>query len=144
MATIKGANQTLIDAGGIAQLLGGVKDGRVKVCQDYVADLSVTQTGATDVLRLFGTLPAGAKVLMINLVQDGTQTSTISVGDLASATRYLAAGSTGIQTAYAFKQIPGYQYVVGTATNDNQIIITFAGAVGAAGKLTAEVYYTTD
>jgi hypothetical protein len=143
MATIKGINQTLIDAGGIAGLTGGLRDGRVKVCLDYV-DLAATQTGATDVLRLFGTLPAGARILQLKFVTSGNQTSTVAVGDLASATRYIAAGQTTLQTAGAIMSCPGYQYTVGTATNDNQIIVTFATAVGAAGYLYAEVYYTTD
>jgi len=142
MATIKGVNQTLIDAGGVAVISAGQLNGRVKVNMDSYSLAS--QTGATDVLRLFGTLPAGARVLGIRLMQTGTQTSTISVGDLASAARYLAAGATGIQTAQASLYIPCAQYTIGTSTNDNQIIITFAGAVGAAGTLYAEVYYVTD
>jgi hypothetical protein len=146
MATVKGVRQTLIDDGvGLSnQIAQGFIDGRVKVYTDTVADLSATQTTATDVLELFGDLPAGSKVLMIKLVQTGTQTSTISVGDSASATRYLAAGNTGIQTAEAILHIPGHQYVIGTATSDSQIIITFAGAVGATGVLYAEVYVAKD
>jgi hypothetical protein len=143
MAALSGVNQTKIDAGGVANAIAsGHRDGRVKVCMDTYSLAS--QTGATDTLKLFGTLPVGAKVLQIVLCQSGTQTSTISVGDSASATRYHAAGATDIQTAEAVMVIPGHQYVIGTTTSDNQILITFATAVGAAGTLYAEVYYTTD
>jgi hypothetical protein len=144
MAAIKGVNQTKIDNGGIANLLAaGSKDGRKKVCID-TCDLAATQTGATDVLKLFGVLPKGAIILQIVLMQTGTQTSTIKVGTVYNDDEFLAASSTGIQTAYAVKVIPGYQYVVGTVDTDDQIIITFAGAVGATGTLYAEIDYTTD
>jgi len=148
MATVKGVNQALIDTGGVAQIAAGLRCGRVHVATDTVANLAATQTGATDVLKLFGKLPAGAKILMITLMQTGTQTSTISVGTLYSATQFLAAGSTGIQTAQAKLDIPCSQYEMGqyvtSGSEDTQITITFAGAVGATGKLYAEVYYTTD
>jgi len=145
MAAIKGVNQTKIDNGGLSnQLAAGLKDGRVKVALDSVASLATTQTVATDVLSLFGALPKGAKILMIKLVQTGTQTSTIAVGTSYNDDEFLAAGSTGIQTAEAILHVPGHQYVVGTADGDDQVIVTFAGAVGAAGALYGECYYVTD
>ena len=142
MATVKGVRQTAIDAGGLSnQQAAGLVDGRVKVYTDTVADLAATQTGVADVLELFGELPAGAKVLMIKLVQTGTQTATISVGDSASATRYHAAGATDINTAEAIMHIPGHQYVIGTATGDNRILLTTASAA-ITGTIKTVVYYT--
>ena len=97
MATVKGVIQTAIDAGGLSnQQAAGLVVGRVHVSTDTVADLSATQTGATDVLELFGDLPSGAKILMIKLMQTGTQTSTIAVGTSYNDDGFLAAGSTGI------------------------------------------------
>ncbi len=144
MGAVSGVNQTKIDAGGLAnQIAAGHKDARLKVCLD-TCNLATTQTGATDVLSLFGKIPKGAKILRIELVCSGNQTSTITVGTSYNPDEFLAAGSTGIQTANTKLVIPGYQYVIGTIATDDQIIITFAGAVGATGTLYAEVYYVTN
>jgi len=142
MATIKGVNKTLVDAGGIGTVGQGELNGRVKVSIDEYSLAS--QTGATDILELFDELPAGARILAIHLVQTGTQTSTFKLGTSYNDDEFLAAGQTGLQTANAEVWVSGHHYVVGTSTLDNQIIMTFAGAVGAAGTLYAEVYYVTD
>ena len=145
MSTVKGVIQTAIDAGGLSnQQAAGLVVGRVHVSTDTVASLAATQTGATDVLELFGDLPSGAKILFISLLQTGTQTSTIAVGTSYNDDEFLAAGSAGIQVADTHLYVPGHQYALGTSALDTQIIVTFAGAVGAAGKLYAECYWTTD
>jgi len=147
MATVKGVNQTLIDAGGIAALTEGLVNGRVKCSLDHYSLTTGNLSG--DVIKLFGLLPAGAKVIAIALSASATQSGvTVSVGDLDSATRYVSA-STGIQTAAAVLWVSGTEYVIGTTDTsttdtDRQIVVTTGGATAAAATLTAILLWTTD
>ena len=145
MATVKGVNQTLIDAGGESTIGGGQIKVRKKVIKDSYSLTTGNLSG--DIIKLFGALPAGAILHTITLDVSAVQTNlTINVGDLANATRY-ASADTGLATAlgtktYGRTSIPCGQYVVGTATNDNQIIVTTGGATATAGTLYAEISYT--
>lgn len=91
-------------------------------------------------------LPKGARVLPQTKVYfaAGTASSTINLGDGASAARYLAAtsvASAGSATAEA-AAASGATYEVGTAANDEQIVSTVAGAVLAAGQvITLHLYW---
>jgi hypothetical protein len=139
---VVGANRTLIVAGGVQKILGGLVDGRVKVCFDTIASSSTLDVGSTVKL---GALPAGANVLAIILSATTAQSSlTFSLGDGASATRYLAAGNTGLQTALVPVVAAGAGYVVGTATNDNYLLLTTAGAAGTTGSISCAILYSVD
>ncbi len=144
MATVKGTNKTLIDAGGLtSQLAAGLQDGRVKCAIDqYTADGS--ETSAT-IIEMFGDLPAGAKVIQIQLRISATESSfTVSVGDTETATRYISA-SADLDTADDILTLHGKGYVIGSATDDSQIELLTGGAtLTAATIIYAVVLYTTD
>jgi hypothetical protein len=147
MATTKGVNQTLIDAGGLATIAAGLCPARVKARYDQIT-VSAETTG--DIIKLFGPLPAGAKILQIIIESSVTQASaTLSIGDLGSASRYgsgiiLTTGTTGTHAqSYA-----GKGYVIGTtttaATDDTQILLTVAGGTVTAATWYAVLIYATD
>lgn len=86
---------------------------------------------ATSVGTVCGLLPAGLMVISVSLSFEDLGTSvTLDVGDSSDPNRYLdgvdaatAAGSTEIGLIFA-----GQNYVVGTNSGDNQILITVADA----------------
>lgn len=145
MATFKGVNQTLIDAQGESKIAGGLVKVKTKTIKDSYVILGTEGTGS--VIKLFGALPAGAILQSINIDVSAAQASAnVDVGDSASATRY-ATDDTGIATALGVKTytrtiVACGQYVVGTASGDNQITLTTGGATLTAGTLYAEITYT--
>ena len=143
MATVKGVNKTLVDAGGVATIGRGLVDGRVKCMLDSYT--LTTGNLAGDVIKLGGTLPAGANVVGIMLAVSAAQSSlTYMLGDGATANRYKATGATGLQTAVVPVWHTGLNYVVGTATSDNVIQLTTEAATATAGVLYAAIFYTQD
>ncbi len=144
MATVKGVNQTLIDAGGLeSQIAAGLVDARVKVRTDSYALTTGNEAG--DVIELFGDLPAGAKIHKIMLSVTVAQTSlTFALGDSETSDRYLAAGDDALQTAFTPIIIEGQEYVIGTIALDSQIILTTASSTATAGTLYAKVFYSVD
>lgn len=134
----------------------GYINGRVKVQLDFYVGAG---EAIGSVLYMGAPLPAGAKVLNVQVMSSANTTSlTFSVGDLNSATRYASADS-GIAT----KGITMYSgcidstngfYVIGTnpgtganaaLTGDAQIIITIGGAVLGTGTIYGlKVEYVTD
>jgi len=144
MGTVKGVNQTLKDAGGLAsQIAAGLDGGRVKVKIDsYVAAGSET---AGTVIKFFGDLPEGAKIVAIVLSASVAQSSlTAQIGDSVDAARYAAAGNTTLQAALTAWIEHGQGYAIGTTATDGQIIVTTGGATMTAGTIYAAVLYTTD
>lgn len=141
MATVKGVNQTLIDNMGESMIVGG----QIKIKTKCIKDSYALTTGNTsgDIIKLFGALPAGANISEIHLSVTAAQTSlTFNLGDSASATRY-ASANTGLQSAAPVETIiAGSQYVIGTNSGDNQILLTTGGATATAGTLHVEIYYT--
>ncbi len=136
--------RTAVAAGGLAnKVTQGLIDGRVKVMHDYyVADAS---EALASTIKFGKNLPAGAKVLAILLTSSVAQSSvTISVGDGASAARYVTAGSTTLQTALAPLLALGLGYIIGTTTSDNYILVTTAGATLTAGTIYCTILYTSD
>lgn len=142
MSDVLGTVATAVAAGGIAnQVVQGNIDARVKAHLDSYTIAGTETTGST--ITLGGLIPKGAKVLEINLDVSANQTSaTFDVGDSADADRY-ATASASLQTAgrYTFY---GDQYVIGTATGDNQIVLTTGGATLTAATLKCEVIYVMD
>ena len=147
MASLSGVNQTLIDAGGVSVMLGGLKDARVKCCVDRVAVTAALAPGET--VKMFGALPKGANVLAIQLSTTVTQAggSAIDIGDATLVTRYGTSVVLTVQTTAGQPvMIPGIGYVIGTATatDDTQILLTQRTAVATGATWYGVVYYTTD
>lgn len=139
MATIKGTTQTYIDTGGESQFAGGIWRANLKTVLDFYT-LAGTEASGT-VIKLFGALPTGANLINMTLWVSAAQTAlTASVGDADSSTRYVSA-STGLQTA-GNTVVPLQGRVVGTSTNDNQILVTTGGATATAATLFAHLTYT--
>lgn len=142
MATVKGVNKTLIDAGGVSQILGGMIDGRVKVMLDTYA--LTTGNTAGDVIKLGGALPGGANVIAVALSVSAAQTSlTYKLGDQETTNRYQATGATGLQTAASLVIHAGLNKVITAGTND-QIQLTTEAATATAGTLYFAVFYSVD
>lgn len=142
MATVLGTVATAVDTGGLNNAVAhGFMNARVKAMLDSYT-IAGTEAAASTI-TLGGLLPTGARVIAILLYVSASQTSlTVSVGDDASATRYGSA-LTSLQTAGTYL-IGGKQYVVGTASGDNQLVLTTGGATATAGTLQATVLYTID
>ena len=140
---VLGVNQTLADAGGLNTIAKGLRDGRIKVNYDsYTADGSES-AGST--IQLCGDLPTGANIIAIMLVAETAQSSlTISVGNTADADVYLAAAATQLQTVDIPLVLMGQGTIVGTATGDNDVLITTAAAALTAGNIHCCVFYSID
>ena len=143
MAAVKGVNKTLVDAGGLqSAMLRGQNDARRKSTVDsYEAAVLVLAS----TIQVGSTLPKGARIKEIILHADALGGSvTLAVGDSVTADRYITA--TAMNTANKvtkLTQIAGRDYVIGTNTGDNQIVITTAGA-SASGTIKIEIQYTQD
>lgn len=139
MTTYKGTTQTFRDTGGETQFAGGIWRAKEFVILDFYTILGTEASGST--IKLFGSLPAGANLIQIELYVSAAQTAlTASIGDADSTTRYKSA-TTDLQTAGSYRySLQGR--VVGTSTYDNQILITTGGATATAGTLFAVLRYT--
>lgn len=142
MVNYKGTVATAVNTGGtINALAQGFTDARHKQSIDTYTILGSELSGST--INVCGTLPAGARILVIVLSVDNNQTSaTFSVGDGASATRYGSA-STSLQTAGRYSY-DGKFYVIGTNSGDSGLLLTTGGATLTASTLRVEVHYVLD
>lgn len=142
MANYKGSIATKVNTGGLTNAsIQGFVDAREKVHCDTYTVAGTELSGST--INMCANIPAGAKVLSVVLSVDNAQTSaTFSVGDSASATRYGSA-STSLQTAGRYTY-DGKQYVVGTTSGDNGLLLTTGGATLTASTLRAEIRYVID
>lgn len=142
MSAVKGVNKTLVDAGGVAKIAQGNTDARVKVMFDTY-EASALATSST--ISMGSTLPTGAVIIGMKLAYDALSTVTLSVGDSADADRYIddfdSANTAGNTDAIL---VDGLGYVVGTASGDNQILITTTGVSAATGTIKLAVFYTVD
>jgi len=144
MSAVKGVNKTLIDAGGIAsQLAKGLYDARVK-CMIDTYEAAALATGST--ISMCGKLPAGARIVEIALGLDATLNANndFSVGDSASAARYGNVVGSGAIINQRLETVDGMDYVVGTASGDNQVVISTTGLSAATGTIKLAVFYTQD
>jgi hypothetical protein len=148
MATVYGDTSTAVYTGGLSGIMsGGWQNGRVKVfCDSYT--LAGTEAAGTVIqfggYSTAGYIPAGATILAIAISTSTVQAAlTFSLGNGASATAYVAAGKTSLQTI-GINIFPGQSTVVGTTTGDNYVLLTTAAAVATAGELKCYVLYTTD
>ena len=142
MSIVKGSVATKVASGGLSnQAAAGVQDARVKLMIDtYEADS--TADGTTIVMGR--TLPEGARLQEIILAYDALASGVyVTVGDSASASRYISYQSATAAAVKRITAIDGLDYAVGTAANDGIIIVTTSGAA-ATGTIKLAVLYTRD
>jgi hypothetical protein len=152
MAQVKADNRTNADTPTSDNILrGGTLGGRVRVMQD---SYTFASEAVNDTILLFQDLKAGATIL--DLVIDSTAVTnavTLDIGDSDTADRYINGynaqantTSRGATTAAGgqFQGATGSQYVVGTNTGDEQVIITVLSAIPTDGSITVTLYYTED
>jgi hypothetical protein len=127
----------------------------VKCNVDFYVALGTELAGA--VIAMGAPLPAGAKVLMIQVTTSISIGSlTVSVGDLDNSTRYASAltgpATAGITTVTGMIDATNGAYVIGTnpavptaLDNDTQIVLTTGGATLTINTIIGcIVYFTTD
>lgn len=140
MTAVKGVRTTKYDAGGQGDnaIDKGFVNADIEVWTDEY-EASALATGSTiDIAEL----PAGAKVLRIELITDALgSTSTIDIGDSDTTDRYSASP---FDVASAGKHesdtVAGFMYVIGT--NDGDSRIQLLSAVNTlTGTIKTAVYF---
>lgn len=142
MSSVKGVNKTLIDAGGVSKILNGMIDGRVKC---FIDTYEAAALATSSTISMGPTLPDGARVIGYNLAYDALSTVSLALGDSASTGRYLASVDTA-NTAGNKNDIlvDGLNYIIGTTSGDNQILISTTGVSAATGTIKLVLFYTMD
>ncbi len=145
MSSVLGVNQTKIETPTPANRLAkGLFDGRLKVITD-IYEAAALEAGST--IKVGGLLPKGARIKEIVLHTDNLQNNTtLAVGDSDTADRYIVAidhGAAALISRIPAAAIAGRDYVIGTATGDNQIVITTA-AGEATGTIKIDIIYAQD
>jgi len=151
MAQVKADNRTKADSPSSDNILaGGTLGGRVRVMQETYTFAS---EAVNDTILLFQDLKAGATIqdLVVDLVTT-TNAVILDIGDSADVDRYIngltatsiASNRGQVTAAGGLFQSTGVQYVVGTATGDDKIIITVLGAIPTDGSIKLSLYYTED
>jgi hypothetical protein len=130
MANKSGTNYTKIAAGGSGTNVvdRGEFGGTVKSVYDTVT------FAATGDVGYVATPPKGSKIIGFLFASADLGTgSTVSIGDLASATRYASSIDCGTAAVSGNTAMlaAGMNYEIGTATDDDQIILTAGGSVTA-------------
>ena len=151
MAQTKGVNRTKADTPTSDNVLApGTLGGRIRVMQD-----SYTFSGeiVTDTVLLFQDLKAGATILDVIIDNTTDTNATIcDIGDSDTTDRYIngytaqsvASSRGGELPATGRIAIGGVQYVIGTNTGDNKIILSVLGATSADAVAKFTLYYTED
>jgi hypothetical protein len=135
MADVYGVNSTKYRAGTVAEK-GGYSSQVLSITESYTA----TSLADGSTINIGKPLPANAKVLLIVVKSPAFATGrTLAIGDKASSTRYAAA--TSVASATTISAVGG-NYVVGTATNDDQITLTNAGICNSTTPIQVTVFYT--
>ena len=146
MSAVLGVNQTKIETPTPANRLAkGLFDGRLKVTTD-IYEAAALESGST--IKVGGLLPKGARIKEIVLHTDDLgNNTTLAVGDSDTANRYIVATDHGagaaLITRITIAQIAGRDYVIGTNTGDNQIVIT-TGAGEATNTIKIDIIYAQD
>jgi len=143
MATVKGVNKTLVDAGGQSQIAQGQVDARLKVYTDSYTPAGTEAAGT--VIQMGPTLPAGARIRNIRVINAAQAASvTLAVGDSNSTARYIAAYAADSLLVSGAIKAAGFDYVIGTNSGDNQIQILTAGATLNTGVIKIEITVSVD
>ena len=147
MATLQGANKTIIDAITPSTILApGNAGGRVRCMIDRYVGLGTES--ASDTIEMCADLPVGATILGMTIRVNACG-GTFDVGDAQDIDRYAAAAADNTVTTLTDVYATGLGYIItdkaGVSPYDSQIILTVnTGAVTAAGTIDLVVLYTID
>jgi hypothetical protein len=139
MAAVKGDNRTKLDTNIGANVMDtGENRANVSVIFDrYTA--AALAAGST--IKVGDVVPFGSTIVDIVLSYAALgASSTLSVGDSASATRYINAISSASAGVTRLSLAATFGYRIGTNAGDNQIVITTAGAA-ITGLVTVCIEY---
>jgi hypothetical protein len=140
MASVKGVNFTNITATPVVKADSSEWHGNLRVQYDSYEASSLANGSDISVARL----PKGAKVYEVIVHHDALNTSvTLSVGDAASATRYIGATSAATAGKLVMSEdgnIDGFGY---EQTAETDIILTVGGA-DADGSIKTAVIYSVE
>ena len=140
MASVKGTNFTNITADPVVKIDSGEWSGKLRVQYDSYEASSLASGSDISVARL----PKGAKVWDVIVHHDALGTSvTLSVGDSASATRYIgatAAATAGKLLMSEDGRIGGFGF---QQTAETDVLITTGGAA-ATGTIKIAVIYAVE
>lgn len=144
MADAYGVQATKHVAGGPANtVVAGMADSPLLTMMDTYEASTLTAGYA---IQMGKALPAGAKIVDIIVSADALGSSTqLAVGDSETEARYIAAyASTGVtkKSLSTDGVIGGKQYVVGTATGDDKILVTNTSTGAATGTINCIIMYT--
>ena len=140
MASVKGANFTNITATPIVKIDSSEWHGNMRVQFDSYEASSLASGSDISVARL----PKGAKVYDIIVHFDALGgSSTVSVGDADSATRYIAATSTASAGQMSMSQEGAIAGVGYEQTAETDIILTTGGA-SITGTIKCVVMYSVE
>lgn len=143
MADYYGANATKSLTPTSGNILDpGVLGGKVRCMIDTYEAAAV---GAGSTIQMGQSLPVGARIVGISLFFDALGSATISVGDAASAARYIAATSVASAGAVDMAEgdkVDGMAYEI-TGTNDTEILLTTASAA-ITGTVKLIVFYVVE
>lgn len=138
MAQFNGDNYTkYLDPKPANILPHGVKGGKVRATIDSYTFAS-TANGSTIAIGHVGTNAFIIGVILSFAALGGS--TTISIGDAGSATRYAAATSTSSAGQLLGFLSAGYQV---TGTSDNVVLLTLGGAT-ATGAVTTAILYSVE
>lgn len=141
---VKGVVATAVAAGGVSnKVLSGLIDGRVKVMVDsYVPDGT---EGVGSTIKFGALIPTGANILAACLVAIDNTAATGDLGDSNDPDRYLNDANLATGGAGPLVLSTGQNYVIGTNSGDNQILLTTAGATLTSGKtIKVAIFYSID
>ena len=146
MGAVYGVQATKIATGGIANLCArGTVDARVKTITDYY-EASALATSSTIIMGRI--IEAGARILDVSLMWDslnaGALGGYLEVGDKSDMDRYIASTQATTAGAKRCTLVDGIDYVVGTASGDNQIYVSYTGVSAATGTIKLVVTYSSD
>ena len=143
MATVKGANRTILDALTPATVLDpGLVGGNVRCMIDtYTADAT---EGTGTVIEMGADLPKGARVIGLWLTNpDGN--ATMTVGDAGNAVRYITSVAAGATEYLDMAGALAYEILTepDATTPTNQILVTTATDTLDTGLVTRLVVLYT-
>lgn len=149
MATVYGVNRTIYNDPKQSDVVdSAINGGVIRYMYD---EYEASSLAANDVVQVGDKLPAGATIVDIIVHFDDLGTGmTLDVGDSDNPDRYLdgvdtatAAGKSSMSgSSGVIGPISGVGYVIGTASGDDQIILTNLSA-SATGTIKVQIIYAT-
>lgn len=147
MAVVRATNNTAIQAGTLTPstlLTRGQHNSSVEAVSD-VYEASALATSS--IIYMGPKLSKGTRIVGYQLAYDALKTVSLGVSCLDAITiaseRFLAsvdtANAAGVKSAIL---VDGLDYVVGTNTDDDQLVVTVTGVSAATGTIKLTVFYT--